>query len=82
MQALASGARNIGIAAVTVGVLADYCMYDVDAGTRVVIFDSINGVLPGVYTEGTHFKLPWQVRNLTLSIPIFPLVVPTPSLTR
>lgn len=42
-------------------------MYDVDAGTRVVIFDSLKGVLPGIYGEGTRFKWPWQsVRTMDI----------------
>jgi len=30
----------------------------VEAGHRALIFDSIRGVLPNVYNEGTHFKIP------------------------
>jgi prohibitin 1 len=42
-------------------------MFDVDGGQRVVIFDQVRGVLPHIYQEGTHFKLPWQnVRNMDI----------------
>jgi prohibitin 1 len=67
LQPLLRSARSLGIAAVGVGVLAEYCMYDVDAGTRVVLFDQIQGVLPNVFQEGTHLKLPWQsVRKMDI----------------
>jgi len=54
--------RNLGALAVVGGGISEFCLYDVDAGNRVVIFDRIQGVLPGIYAEGTHFKWPWQVR--------------------
>ena len=62
MERLAARARNLGFAsAVSAGIVGEYCMYDVDAGNRVVIFDSLKGVLPGIYGEGTRFKWSWQV---------------------
>lgn len=71
MERLASRVRTLGLGAIAAGIVGEYCMYDVDAGTRVVIFDSLKGVLPGIYGEGTRFKWPWQVsisplRNLLL----------------
>lgn len=64
MERLASRGRTLGLAAVGVGIVSEYCMYDVDAGQRVVIFDSLKGVLPGIYGEGTRFKWPWQVSEV------------------
>jgi len=61
MQRVVGLVRNLGAVAIGAGVVSEFCMYDVDAGNRVVIFDAIQGVLPGVYGEGTHLKLPWQV---------------------
>ncbi len=62
MARLVSLVRNLGGVALAAGVVSEFCLYDVDAGNRVVIFDAISGVLPGIYPEGTHLKLPWQVR--------------------
>ena len=59
--------RNLGGLAIAGGIASEFCMYDVDAGNRVVIFDRIQGVLPEIYPEGTHFKLPWQVRSMVYS---------------
>lgn len=60
MQSLLPKLRSFGGLAIAAGVVAEYCMYDVDAGTRVVIFDNIRGVLPDFKKEGTHVKWPWQ----------------------
>ena len=49
-----------GMAAAAAGLVYEYCIYDVDAGTRAVIFDRFRGISPSVPTEGTHFKFPWQ----------------------
>jgi prohibitin 1 len=61
MQRVVGTVRNLGIAAIGAGILSEFCIYDVDAGTRVVIFDNVYGVLPDVIGEGTHLKFPWQV---------------------
>jgi len=34
------------------------CLYNVDGGERVVVFDRFRGVLPLVKGEGTHFRIP------------------------
>lgn len=67
MAALVKAVRNLGGLAVAVGTVFEFCVYDVDAGTRVVIFDRLRGVQDNVYTEGSHFKLPWHsVRNMDI----------------
>jgi regulator of protease activity HflC (stomatin/prohibitin superfamily) len=33
-------------------------LFDVDGGERAVMFDRFRGVLPNVYGEGTHFRVP------------------------
>lgn len=39
--------------------------FPVDAGTRAVIFDKIQGVQQKVVGEGTHFRIPYiQVKKL------------------
>lgn len=42
------------------GIAYEYCIYDVDAGTRAVIFDRFMGLQQKVPAEGTHLKWPWQ----------------------
>jgi prohibitin 1 len=49
-----------GLGAAACGIAYEYCIYDVDAGTRAVIFDRFFGLQQKVPTEGTHLKWPWQ----------------------
>jgi len=35
------------------------CLFNVDGGERVVIFDRFRGIVPQVKGEGTHFKIPY-----------------------
>jgi len=35
------------------------CLFNVDGGERVVIFDRFRGIVPEVKGEGTHFKIPY-----------------------
>eukprot|EP00939_MAST-03C_sp_MAST-3C-sp1_P003668 g3668.t1 len=39
---------------------ANEALFDVDGGECVVMFDRFRGVLPQVYEEGTHFKIPFM----------------------
>ena len=56
---LIRGSRIVGTAAVAAGIVVEYCLYDVDAGCRAVIFDKIQGVQMKVVSEGTHFRIPY-----------------------
>jgi prohibitin 1 len=49
-----------GLGAAACGIAYEYCIYDVDAGTRAVIFDRFMGLQQKVPAEGTHLKWPWQ----------------------
>jgi len=40
-------------------VLSEECLYNVDGGERVVLFDRFRGVLPDAVGEGTHFRIPY-----------------------
>ncbi|KAI5279031.1 Prohibitin-1, subunit of the prohibitin complex (Phb1p-Phb2p) [Ascosphaera acerosa] len=39
-------------------------LYDVQGGTRAVIFDRLKGVQDKVVNEGTHFLIPWLQRSI------------------
>jgi prohibitin 1 len=48
-----------GAAAVVAGIIGEFCMYDVDGGTRAVIFHKLRGgTQDKVIGEGTHFLIP------------------------
>jgi len=59
MEGLFRLATRLGGAAVAVGVIGEFCLYDVDGGKRAVIFDKISGLQDKVIGEGTHFRIPF-----------------------
>jgi len=52
---IAKGGLVLGVG----GFMLDQSLFDVNGGERVVMFDRFRGVLPDVYGEGTHFKMPF-----------------------
>lgn len=60
MEPLLRRLQVAGMGAAALGLAYEYCLYDVDAGTRAVIFDRFTGIKPTVPSEGTHLKWPWQ----------------------
>lgn len=58
MERIVRPAIGLGMAFIGAGLVQQYCLFDVDAGTRAVIFDKISGIKPNVITEGTHFRIP------------------------
>lgn len=59
MQRLFGTVRNLGFATVFAGVVGEFCLYDVDAGNRAVIFNKMKGIEPDSVGEGTHFRIPF-----------------------
>lgn len=58
----ANALNNLAKAAVGIGAgasLLQASMYDVDGGSRAVIFNRLSGVQRKVMGEGTHFRFPW-----------------------
>lgn len=61
-QVIAEVLRRTGLVAAGIAgavVFESQCLYNVDGGERVVIFDRVRGVLPVVKGEGTHFRIPF-----------------------
>jgi len=52
---IAKGGLVLGVG----GFILDQSLFDVNGGERVVMFDRFRGVLPDVYGEGTHLKMPF-----------------------
>lgn len=50
-----SGVIGLGAAAI----LLQSSIYNVDGGFRAVKFSRLSGVSNQVYSEGTHFMIPW-----------------------
>ncbi|KAJ3207882.1 Prohibitin-2, subunit of the prohibitin complex (Phb1p-Phb2p) [Dinochytrium kinnereticum] len=53
----ASGGMLIGLGALALGINSS--LFNVDGGHRAVKFSRIGGVKNTVYSEGTHFVIPW-----------------------
>mmetsp|Transcript_129001 Transcript_129001/g.252652 ORF Transcript_129001/g.252652 Transcript_129001/m.252652 type:complete len:281 (+) Transcript_129001:25-867(+) len=61
MQRVLGAATSLGGAVLFAGIAVEFFTFDVDAGTRAVMFDKIRGIKedqPSV-GEGTHFKIPF-----------------------
>ncbi|KAJ3374238.1 Prohibitin-1, subunit of the prohibitin complex (Phb1p-Phb2p) [Allomyces arbusculus] len=65
----------VGLGAATS--LAQSAMYDVQGGTRAVIFDRMSGVRPEVTGEGTHFLIPWLQRAIIYDVRLRPRNIST-----
>lgn len=50
------------------GYLAAISLYNVDGGHRAVKFNRIWGVLPNVYEEGTHIRIPWLEKAIVYDV--------------
>ena len=75
MERLARVVGNVGMGIFGLGVVGDFCLYDVDAGTRAVIFDKFRGVLPKTVGEGTHFRIPFVQEAVLMDIKSRPRVI-------
>jgi len=62
-------ATIIGVGAL-MGVSAS--IFTVEAGHRALVFDSIRGVKPHIYAEGTHFKIPFIQHPIDFDVRVTP----------
>lgn len=51
------------------------CLFDVDGGERVVMFNMLSGVEEKVRGEGTHFKIPWVMQPKKYNIRVRPKLI-------
>ncbi|KAK7204123.1 band 7 family-domain-containing protein [Myxozyma melibiosi] len=57
--------------------LVQSSIYDVQGGTRAVIFDRFSGVRQTVVSEGTHFLIPWLQRAVIMDVRTTPRNIST-----
>lgn len=67
--------RNLGLGIAGFGALAEFSLYDVDGGTRAVIFDKFFGVSDTVVGEGTHFRIPFIQEPIIMDIRSTPRII-------
>jgi prohibitin 2 len=48
--------------------LAYNCLFNVDGGHRAIMYKRTSGVSPSIYTEGTHFYVPWLNTPITYDV--------------
>jgi len=76
-QALKNLSRLAGVAAAGTFTV-NSCIYTVDGGQRVVMFDQLQGgILPDVRGEGTHFMIPVIQRPIIFDIRTKPREIPS-----
>jgi len=51
------------------------CLFDVDGGERVVMFNMFSGIEEKVRGEGTHFKIPWVHQPKSYTIRLRPKLI-------
>ena len=74
LNQLGRAAGALAVGAFTVS----QCLYNVDGGERVVMFDSIRGgILPDVVGEGTHILVPVIQRPIVIDIRTKPREIPS-----
>lgn len=85
VQNVAKSLRSLGLLAGGIGgvlLFENQCLYNVEAGERVVIFDRFRGVLPDVKGEGTHIRIPVLQYPIYFDIRSKPRVINTQTGTR
>lgn len=76
-QALKNLSRLAGVAAAGTFTV-NSCIYNVDGGQRVVMFDQLQGgILPDIRGEGTHFMIPMIQRPIVFDIRTKPREIPS-----
>lgn len=76
-QALKNLSRLAGVAAAGTFTV-NSCIYTVDGGQRVVMFDQLQGgILPDIRGEGTHFMIPLIQRPIIFDIRTKPREIPS-----
>lgn len=58
------------------------CLFDVDAGQRVVVLNMLSGVEDTVRGEGTHFKIPWVMQPKWYNVRLRPKLIQTTTGTK
>jgi len=83
--AVEKGLGNVARAAfglAGLGFIPATCLYDVDGGSRVVMFNKFQGLDEKVRGEGTHFKIPFIMEPTYYTIRLRPKLIQTSTGTK
>lgn len=64
LLALAKGAVGIGVLAYA----GYHSLFNVEGGHRAIVFNRLVGIKENIYTEGTHFMIPWMERPIIYDV--------------
>jgi len=84
----AAAEQNLGnLAKVALGLagaafIPSQCLFDVDGGSRAVVFNLFSGVEKTVRGEGTHFKIPGVMRPVMYTCRLRPTTIQTTTATK
>jgi prohibitin 1 len=79
---LLTNMSRLGMGLGVAGAMQYSCLFDVDAGERVVVLNMMSGVEDKVRGEGTHFKIPWLMQPKTYNIRLRPKQIQTTTGTK
>lgn len=82
MDKLLTAVSRIGLGLGGLAVIPQLCLFDVDAGQRVVMLNMISGVEDNVRGEGTHFRVPWLMQPKWYNIRLRPKLIQTTTGTK
>jgi prohibitin 1 len=82
MDAILGNVAKLGFGLAGLAVIPSACLFDVDGGSRAVVFNMFSGVEEKVRGEGTHFKIPWVMQPKMYSIRLQPKLIQTSTGTK
>lgn len=81
-DALLGNVAKLGFGLAGLAFIPSTCLFDVDGGSRAVIFNMMSGVDEKVRGEGTHFKIPWVMQPKMYTIRLRPKLIQTSTGTK
>merc|ERR550514_2655907 len=81
-EAALTNLAKVGFGLAGLAFIPASCLYDVDGGQRVVMFNMFSGVQDRVRGEGTHFKIPWVMQPKIYDIRLRPKLIQTTTGTK
>jgi len=74
-EAALSRLSQVGFGLFGLSFIPATCLFDVDGGERVVMFNMFSGIEEKVRGEGTHFKIPWVHQPKSYTIRLRPKLI-------
>jgi len=82
MDKMLTTLSRVGLGLGGLALVPSVCLFDVDGGERVVMFNQLQGVQDTVRGEGTHFRVPWLMQPKWYNIRLRPKEIKTTTGTK